>query len=97
MPSSSTLDDKGVHRAPLAVDFRTSEIRFEEGKFVTSLTQAIQPRAVGSMVLNAFAHAAGLEVGSFSDASTPHISANTREYQGESSTLTVPKITPALV
>ena len=49
------------------------------------------------MVLNAFAHAAGLEVGSFFDASAPQISANTREYQGESSALTFPKIPPALV
>ena len=58
---------------------------FEEGEFLTSLTQALQSpqRGASSMVLNAFAHAAGLEVGSFFDTSAPHISANTREYQYE--------------
>ena len=49
------------------------------------------------MVLNAFAHAAGLEVGSFFDASAPHISAKMREYQGEPPDLTVLKIPPTLV
>ena len=47
------------------------------------------------MGLNAFAHAAGLEVGSFFDASDPRIGANTRECQGQSSALIFPKIPPA--
>jgi hypothetical protein len=73
------LSDYGVYPAPKTVDPRSSAIRFEEGEFVTSLTQVIHPRVVGSMVLNAFAHAAGLEVGSFFDASAPPISAKLRE------------------
>ena len=85
-------DYVGVHFAPLD-DF---DVQFEDGEFITSLTPALQS-GVGSVALNAFAHAAGLEVGSFFDASAPHISANTREYQGESPALTVPKIPPALV
>ena len=75
------LFDKGVHLAPIhmlsnygvrlpypspkTVDPLSSAIRFEEGEFVTSLTQVIHPRVVGSMVLKAFAHASGLEIGSF--------------------------------
>jgi hypothetical protein len=49
------------------------------------------------MVLNDFAHAAGLEVGSFFDASAPHISAKMREYKGEPSDFIVQKIPLALV
>ena len=48
-----------------------------------SLTQAIHPRVVGSTVLNALAHAAGLEVGSLFDDSAPPISAKMLEYKGE--------------
>jgi hypothetical protein len=66
--------DYGVYPVPKTVDLRSSVIRFEEGEFVTSLTQAIHPPVVGSMVLNDFAHAAGLEVGSFLDDSVPPIS-----------------------
>jgi hypothetical protein len=42
------------------------------------------------MVLNVFTHATGLEVGRFFDDSSPQISTNTREYQGESSVLSFP-------
>ena len=48
-----------------------------------------------SMVLNVFTHSKGLEVGSVFDSSDPQIGVNTREYQGESSPLTFPKIPPA--
>ena len=81
-----TLSDKGVHLAPIyilydcgvypvpkTVDLRSSVIRFEDGEFVTSLTQAMHPPVVGPMVLNAFAHAAGLEVGSVFDDSATYI------------------------
>ncbi len=100
-----TLSDKGVHLAPIyilsdygvyptpkTVDPRSSVIRFEEGEFVTSLTQVIHPRVVGSMVLNAFTHTGGLEVGSFFDTSAPPINDKMREYKGEPSDLTVQKI-----
>ena len=72
---------------------------FEEDVILTSLTQVLQPpqRDAVSMVLNAFAHVAGLEVGSFFDASTPPISAKMSEYKGEPSALTVQQIPPALV
>ena len=72
---------------------------FEEDVILTSLTQALQPpqRDAVSMVLNAFAHAAGLEVGSFFDDSAPPISVKMREYKGEPSDLTVQKIPPSLV
>ena len=49
------------------------------------------------MVLNDFAHAAGLEVGSFSDDSAPPISAKMSEYKGEPSDLTVQQIPLPLV
>ena len=62
-----------------------------------SLTQAIHPRVVGSTVLNALAHAAGLEVGSLFDDSAPPISAKMSEYTGEPSDITVQQIPPALV
>ncbi len=78
MEGSITLSDKGVHLAaidmfsdygvypvPKTEDLHSSVIRFEDGEFVMSLTQVIHPPVVGSMVLNAFAYAAGLEVGSF--------------------------------
>ena len=87
------ISDKGVHLTPITLDFRTS-IRFDEGEFVTSFTQVIQPltvvsdwcgigpvrysiggfspqSGVSSMVLNAFAHDTGLEVGSFFNTSDP--------------------------
>ena len=73
------LYDYGVYPDPKTADLHSSVIRFEDGEFVTSLTQAIHPPVVGPMVLNAFAHAAGLEVGSFFDASAPPISAKLRE------------------
>jgi hypothetical protein len=53
-------------------------------------------QGASSMVLNVFAHAVGLEVGSFFDVSDPQIGTNTREYQGESSALTFPKIPTGL-
>ena len=49
------------------------------------------------MVLNVFAHTTGLEVGSFFDVSSPHISAKMLEYKGEPSDLMVQKIPPDLV
>ena len=49
------------------------------------------------MVLNDFAHAAGLEVGSFPDDSAPPISAKMSEYKGEPSDLTVQQIPLPLV
>ena len=49
------------------------------------------------MVLNAFAHAAGLEVGSLFDDSTPSIVVNMSEYTGEPSDLSVQHIPPAPV
>ena len=51
---------------------------------------------VGSMSLKAFAHAAGLEIGSFSDESAPPISIKMSEYTGEPSDLTVQQIPPTL-
>ena len=70
-----TLSDKGVHLVPIydygvypapkTADLRSVVIRFDDGEFVTSLTQVIHPRVVGSMVLNVFTHDTGLEVGSF--------------------------------
>lgn len=49
------------------------------------------------MVLNTFAHSAGLEVGSFFNTSDPQVGGNTGEYPGESSALTFPKIPTAPV
>ena len=48
------------------------------------------------MVLNAFAHATGLEVASFFDTTAPHIRDKIREYKGEPSDLIVQKISPGL-
>ena len=62
-----------------------------------SLTQAIHPPVVVPMVLNVFAHAAGLEVGSFFDDSAPPISYNMSEYTGEPSDLSVQQIPPVPV
>jgi hypothetical protein len=94
------LSDYGVrlpYPSPKTVDPLSSAIRFEEGEFVTSLTQAIHPHVVGSMTLNDFAHAAGLEIGSFFDDSAPSISAKMSEYKGEPSDLTVHQIPSSLV
>ncbi len=44
------------------------------------------------MVLNAFTHTTGLEVGVFFNASEPQFRVYTGEYEGELSTLTFPKI-----
>jgi hypothetical protein len=49
------------------------------------------------MVLNAFAHDTGLEVGSLFDDSAPPISVNMSEYTGEPSDLSVQQIPPAPV
>jgi hypothetical protein len=105
-----TLSDKGVHLVPIYMiydygvyptpktdDLRSSVIRFEDGEFVTSLTQAIHPPVVGPMVLNAFSHASGLEVRSLFDDSAPSISSNMSEYTGEPSDLSVQHIPPAPV
>ncbi len=85
-------DYVGVHFAPLD-DF---DVQFEDGEFITSLTPALHSGA-GLVALNASAHAAGLEGGSFFDASAPHINANMREYKGEPSDLIPQKIPAALV
>lgn len=50
---------------------------------------------VRPVVLNAFAHVAGLEVGVFVNASEPQVGAYTGEYAGERSALTLPKIPSA--
>jgi hypothetical protein len=106
-----TLSAEGVHFAPRVDSYtplyeitsshtHSSFIRdFEEDVFFTSLTPTLQPpqRDAVSMVLNAFAHASGLEVGSFFDASATHISAKMRQYKREPSDLMVQKIPPALV
>ena len=47
------------------------------------------------MVLNAFAHAAGIEVGAFFNDSDPQGGENTGEYTGEFSALTFSKTPPA--
>ena len=52
---------------------------------------------VGPMVLNAFAHPTGLEVGSLFDDSAPSIVVNMSEYTGEPSDLSVQQIPPASV
>jgi hypothetical protein len=91
------ISDYGVYPTPKTVDPHSSVIRSEEGEFVTSLTQAIHPRVVGSMVLNTFAHATGLEVGRFSDDSVPPIRVKMSEYKEEPSDLTVQQIPPTLV
>ncbi len=49
------------------------------------------------MVLNVFAHAAGLEVESLFDDSVPPISGNMSEYTDEPTDLSVQKIPPATV
>ncbi len=56
----------------------------------------MHPPVVGPMVLNAFAHTAGLEVGSFLDDSSPPINLKMSEYQGEPSDLTIQQIPPVL-
>ena len=105
--------DKGVHLDPIymfsdygvrlpyptpkTVDPRSSTIYFEEGEFVTSLTQVIHSRVVGSIVLNDFTHDTGLEIGSFFDDSAPPISAKMSEYKGVPSDLTVQQIPSTLV
>ena len=57
----------------------------------------IHPPVVGPIVLNAFAHATGLEGGSFFDDSTPPISYNMSEYTVEPSDLSVQQIPPVPV
>ena len=91
------LYDYGVYPAPKTDVLRSSAIRFEDGEFVTSLTQAIHPPVTGPMVLNVFAHDAGLEVGSLFDDSAPSISVNMSEYTDEPSDLSVQQIPPAPV
>ena len=101
-----TFSAKGFHfppRCPWEITSSSTHIsficEFDDDLFLTSLTQALQSphRDVVSMVSNAFAHAAGLEVGSSFDASAPPISTKMREYKGEPSDLTVQKIPTALV
>ena len=75
-------------------DFDRQLERFEDGEFITSLTPALQS---GLVALNAFAHAAGLEVGNFFDDSAPHVNAEMREYAGEPSHLNPQEIPPALL
>ena len=89
--------DYGVYPAPKTDDLRSSVIRFEDGEFVTSFTQAIHPPVVGPMVLNDFAHDTGLEVESLFDDSAPPISVNMSEYTVEPSDLSVQHIPPAPV
>ena len=52
---------------------------------------------MGLVSLNGSVYAAGLEVGSYFDTSSPHINTNIREYKGEPSDLIPQKIPPALV
>jgi hypothetical protein len=106
-----TVSDKGVHLAPIYMfchdhgvypvpktdDLRSSDIRFQDGEFVTSLAQVIHPPVVGPMVLNVFAYAVGLEVGSLFDDSVPPISVNRSEYTVEPSDLSVQQSPPASV
>ncbi len=81
--------DGVVYPVPKTTDLHSGVIRFEDGEFVTSLTQTIHPPVVGPMVLNGFAHVSGLEVGSLFDDSVPSISDNMSEYTGEPSDLSV--------
>ena len=101
-----TSSSKGFHFAPRCPwEITTSSTHssficaFDDDVFLTSLTQRLQPPQsdVVSMLLNAFAHATGLEVGSFFDTSAPPISVKTREHKGEPSDLTVRKIPVVLV
>ena len=69
-------------RHPCTGIFHTSDIHFEEGEFVTSLTQSIQPHTVVS-------DWCGIGPDRY-----PKIGDTTREYQGESLTLTSPNIPP---
>ncbi len=87
-----TWSPKGVHLPPTGDwDCQLERFRFEDGDFITSLTPAIQ-----SVALNAFTHAAGLEVGNFFDDSAPVVNAEMWEYTGEPSHFNLQKIPPVL-